>query len=83
MRAGLDDLPRRSDPALTTPGVIEGFGFWRTAIVKPSGARGRLFEGLVAALLAPAAFPELANDGTNPDGLARKAGCPAGAQESV
>jgi WD40 repeat protein len=84
-------------PMLTGPGVIEGVGLWRRAILRPaalwatgaaaasasstekppesvlaeaaagqSGApSGDLFDALAAALVEPAALPELTADGTS------------------
>ena len=51
-------------PMLVQPGVIEGIGLWRRAILRPSDARGDLFAGLAAALLREEALPELAAAGT-------------------
>ncbi len=38
-------------PLLTRPGVIEGIGLWRCAIVRPSDDSADLFQALAAALL--------------------------------
>ena len=54
---------------LTEPGAIEGIGVWRRAVTKPAaaGAAADPFDALAAALLAPAALPELADrEATNP-----------------
>lgn len=57
-------------PMLTRPGVIEGIGLWRCAIVRPSDDSNDLFLALASALLrvqsvipgrCPAALPELAD----------------------
>lgn len=57
-------------PLLTRPGVIEGIGLWRCAIVRPSDDSNDLFLSLASALLrnpsdkpggCPAALPELAD----------------------
>ena len=39
-------------PLLTRPGVIEGIGLWRCAIVRPSDDSADLFQALAAALLS-------------------------------
>ncbi|HEY5704728.1 MAG TPA: hypothetical protein VIS96_04060 [Terrimicrobiaceae bacterium] len=57
-------------PVLTEPGVIEGAGLWRRAIMKPSDAGGDLLIGLANALLAESALPELSSHGTTPYSLA-------------
>ena len=57
-------------PLLTQPGVIEGVGLWRYAIVRPGGASGDLFDRLVAALKGESALPELIADGTTEAELA-------------
>ena len=57
-------------PLLTQPGVVEGVGLWRRAILKPSDAAGQLFRSLALALLESDALPELGSDGTTPDRLA-------------
>jgi WD40 repeat protein len=43
-------------PLLTRPGVIEGIGLWRCAIVRPSDDSADLFQSLAAALLAGKRF---------------------------
>ena len=57
-------------PVLTEPGVIEGAGLWRWAILKPSDAGGDVLLGLANALLAESALPELTSHGNTPDSLA-------------
>jgi WD40 repeat protein len=67
-------------PMLTQPGVIEGIGLWRRAIMRPaaasasptssSGKSGDLFDALAVALADPAALPELVADGTPVERLA-------------
>ena len=57
-------------PVLTEPGVIEGAGLWRRAIMKPSDAGGDVLLGLANALLSESALPELTSHGTTPDSLA-------------
>src|SRR5262245_40488693 len=42
-------------PVLVQPGVIEGVGLWRRAILKPSDSGGDLLRALAAAMLAPEA----------------------------
>ena len=39
-------------PLLTRPGVIEGIGLWRRAIMLPSTSSGDLFDSLAVALIA-------------------------------
>lgn len=51
-------------PLLTQPGVIEGVGLWRCAVMRPADAGGDLFSSLASALLKERALPELAADGT-------------------
>lgn len=51
-------------PMLTQPGVIEGVGLWRRAIMKPGDSPGDLFDGLAACLLQENALPELGADRT-------------------
>jgi WD40 repeat protein len=58
-------------PALSRPGVIEGVGLCRRAILRPGDGPGGLFDVLAAALLRPEALPELAHDGTTATQLAR------------
>ncbi|MEE4260950.1 MAG: tetratricopeptide repeat protein [Bacteroidales bacterium] len=58
-------------PMLTQPGVIEGVGMWRRAIMKPGDASGDLFEGLANSLLQQDALPELGADGTSIKELAK------------
>ncbi|PTY01799.1 hypothetical protein DB346_11480 [Verrucomicrobia bacterium LW23] len=57
-------------PWVTKPGVVEGVGLWRSAIVQSGDSEGDLFEGLAAALLAPEALPELMQDENVPRRLA-------------
>src|ERR1700724_2728848 len=58
-------------PMLLQPGVIEGIGLWRRAILRPSAARGDLLAGLAAALLREEALPELAAARTQAGELAQ------------
>ena len=53
-------------PVVTEPGVIEGVGLWRRAVMKPSDAGGDVLVGLANALLAESALPELAGHGITP-----------------
>ena len=50
-------------PLLTQPETIEGVGFWRWSVTRPGagGSGGDCFDPLAAALLEPAALPDLAN----------------------
>lgn len=57
-------------PLLSTPGVVEGIGLWRRAILRPGDSGGDLFRSLAAALLRPEALPELGADGTTDEALA-------------
>jgi WD40 repeat protein len=57
-------------PVLTEPGVIDGAGLWRRAVMKPSDAGGDVLLGLANALLSESALPELASHGTTPESLA-------------
>ena len=52
-------------PLLTRPGVIEGIGLWRRAIMLPSTSSGDLFDSLAVALIAPEALPELSSSGSS------------------
>ena len=38
-------------PTLVEPGVIDGIGLWRRAVMKPSDAEGNVFLGLAQAVL--------------------------------
>jgi len=58
-------------PMLTQPGVIEGVGLWRRAIMKPGDSSGDLFDGLAACLLQENALPELGADRTDFKELAK------------
>ncbi len=57
-------------PVVTEPGVIEGVGLWRRAVMKPSDAGGDVLVGLANALLSESALPELAGHGITPESLA-------------
>jgi len=50
-------------PLLVRPGVIEGIGLWRWAIMRPSEAPGDIFTGLAQALTSATALRELDTDG--------------------
>ncbi|HEY4368345.1 MAG TPA: tetratricopeptide repeat protein [Steroidobacteraceae bacterium] len=58
-------------PMLTRPGVIEGVGFWRRAVFRPTDVRGDIFAGLATALLREDALPSLDTEGAGPDELAQ------------
>lgn len=58
-------------PMLTKPGVIEGIGFWRRAVFRPTDVRGDIFAGLARALLKEDALPSLDGDGAGADELAQ------------
>lgn len=49
-------------PLMIKPGVMEGIGFWRRALMYPSDASGDLFQALSVPLLKAGALPELASD---------------------
>ncbi len=51
-------------PRLTGPGVIEGIGIWRRALMRPSDASGDLLHGLAISLMREQAIPELAVSGS-------------------
>ena len=57
-------------PVLTEPGVIDGVGLWRRAVMKPSDAGGDLLLGLATAILAENALPELDSYSITPQSLA-------------
>ena len=59
-------------PLLTQPGVIEGVGLWRSAVMRPADAGGDLFSALAAALVQDQALPELTADGTGIAALAKQ-----------
>ncbi|AEG00457.1 AAA family ATPase [Methylomonas methanica] len=48
-------------PSLTQPGIIEGVGLWRHAVMRPAESAGDLFDGLANALLREQALPELSS----------------------
>jgi hypothetical protein len=54
-------------PVLTQPGVIEGIGLWRRAVLKPGDAGGDPMGSLAACLFGAEALPELGSDGTTPE----------------
>lgn len=58
-------------PMLVKPGVIEGVGYWRRAVYRPTDVGGDLFAGLARALLRPEALPALQTDGLEADELAQ------------
>ena len=56
-------------PLLTQPGVIQGVGLWRRAVLRPGG--GDPFQGLANALVAEGGLPELVSDGSTTLALAQ------------
>ena len=48
-------------PSLTQPGIIEGVGLWRYAIMRPAESTGDLFDGLANALFREEALPGLSS----------------------
>lgn len=71
-------------PMLVNPGVIEGVGLWRRAVMKPSDVKGDIFASLAAALLEANALPELGDDGSTGLDLAKRLrSTPAAAIESL
>jgi len=58
-------------PWLVRPGVIEGVGMWRMALLRPADHAGDLIDGLATSLAAAKALPELVADGTTVEELAR------------
>lgn len=64
-------------PDLVQPGVIEGIGLWRRAVLRPGEARGDLLRGLAEALLPAGSeegigLPELAEEHTGGDPARRE-----------
>ena len=57
-------------PTLVEPGVIDGIGLWRRAVMKPSDAEGHVFSGLAQAVLNEGGLPELAAHGSTTEALA-------------
>ncbi|MDB6031781.1 MAG: hypothetical protein JWM16_2119, partial [Verrucomicrobiales bacterium] len=58
-------------PWLVKPGVIDGVGVWRRAVMRPNEVNeGDLFDALSAALLRGEGLPEIASDGTSAKQLA-------------
>jgi tetratricopeptide (TPR) repeat protein len=58
-------------PVLTQPGVIEGVGLWRHAIMRPGDSSGDVFDALAASILEKGALPELAADNIDAAELAQ------------
>jgi hypothetical protein len=58
-------------PWLVRPGVIEGVGMWRMALLRPADHASDLIMGLASSLTRPNALPELLADGTTVEELAR------------
>ena len=57
-------------PVLSEPGVIEGVGLWRRAVMKPSDAGGDVLVGLANALLCRVRFAGVAGHGITPQSVA-------------
>ena len=57
-------------PLMIQPGVMEGVGLWRRAVMRPSDAGSDLFAALAAALVQPDALPELLSSGKTAEQLA-------------
>lgn len=55
---------------LVRPGVIEGIGLWRVAILRPATNDGDLIATLTTALTSSGALPELISDGTSTEQIA-------------
>ncbi len=58
-------------PLLLQPGVFDGIGLWRHAMLVPGAASGDLHNALARALLEERALPEITADGTSQAGLAK------------
>jgi tetratricopeptide (TPR) repeat protein len=58
-------------PVLTQPGVIEGVGLWRHAIMRPGESSGDIFDALAASILEQGALPELAANNVDSAELAQ------------
>ena len=58
-------------PVLTQPGVIEGVGLWRHAIMRPGDSSVDVFDALAASILGREAVPELAGDNIDSAELAQ------------
>lgn len=59
-------------PWLVKPGVIDGVGLWRRAVMRPSDVNeGDLFDALAAALMRAEGLPEIGSDGTGVSKLAK------------
>ncbi len=57
-------------PLLIKPGVVEGVGAWRRAVMRPAEAAGNPALSLARALVATHALPELTADGSTVEYLA-------------
>jgi WD40 repeat protein len=58
-------------PWLVKPGVIDGVGVWRRAVMRPNEVNeGDLFDALAAALMRAEGLPEIGSDGTTAARLA-------------
>lgn len=49
-------------PLVVSPGIIDGIGLWRWAIMRPGKSAGDIFSTLASALMSETALPELATD---------------------
>jgi Novel STAND NTPase 1 len=58
-------------PWLVRPGVIEGVGLWRMALLRPADHAGDLIDTLASSLTRPKALPELLADGMTVEELTR------------
>jgi len=58
-------------PVLAQPGVIEGVGLWRHAIMRPGDSLGDVFHSLAASILQNEALPELKADNIDAAELAQ------------
>ena len=59
-------------PTLVEPGVIDGIGLWRRAVMKPSDAESNVFLGLAQAVLSESGLPELVVHGSTAETLAER-----------
>jgi eukaryotic-like serine/threonine-protein kinase len=59
-------------PTLVEPGVIDGIGLWRRAVMKPSDAEGDVFFGLAQTVISESALPELVVHGSTVETLAER-----------
>ncbi len=69
--SGKSSLLRAGVIPLLVAGGVDGLGFWRRALLRPSQSAGDLFDGLAGALLQAEAMPELGAGGRDARELAR------------